>query len=62
MAKKRSKEISEAFKKHFDRVSIPIMDIPKIYNACEARVIGGQTPDEAMNFIRETYQEPPRHD
>jgi hypothetical protein len=48
--------IEAAFKVHFDRVQIPIMDIPRIYRIARERIAKGQTANEAMLKIRELYE------
>lgn len=50
-------EIAAAFKIHFDRVAIPLFDIPKIYNIALQRVEKGQTSDEAVKALVPLYNE-----
>jgi len=41
-------EIAKAFKKHFDHVVIPLLDIPKIYDQARAAIAAGATADETL--------------
>ena len=53
--KQIDKLIEQAFKIHFNRIQIPIMDIPRIYKIARERMEKGQTADEALLKIRELY-------
>lgn len=56
----RKKEINDliekAFKKHFDRMTIPIMDIPKIYDRARVRILVGENSDQVLHSISLEYK------
>lgn len=52
------KALDQAFKVHFDRVQIPIFDIPRIYSRARMLVGQGLTADQALALISEGYKLP----
>lgn len=62
MAKRATKEekriddeISLAFKQHFDRTPISMLEIPRIYRIARERMSKGQTANEAVGSVRMLY-------
>jgi hypothetical protein len=49
--------IESAFGKHFNRVQIPLMDIPKIYREARIALEHGMSLDNAMEVLAMTYKQ-----
>jgi hypothetical protein len=57
MSKKQlDKAVNAAFNKHFNRVQIDMMSIPKLYKEIEAGLSGGKNPDEFMPALVTKYR------
>jgi signal transduction protein with GAF and PtsI domain len=58
LQKQIDSQIEAAFKIHFDRVQIPIMDIPRIYRIAHEKIEKGMSADEAVKSISMLYKNP----
>jgi hypothetical protein len=56
LQKQIDSQIEAAFKIHFDRVQIPIFDIPKIYDRARADIEAGKTADESLQALSQAYK------
>ena len=54
--KKLDDQIEASFKIHFDRVQIPIWDIPKIYKGAREVFQAGKPIDDYLKTLAETYK------
>ena len=57
MGKKQlEKAVNDAYKKYFDRVQVSMMELPKIYKAIEAAIVGGSDLDKVMSDLVKKYR------
>lgn len=56
MRKPKKDPIEEAFRIYFDRVEIPLMHIPKIYEEARIRTKGGEALSQVMYTISLRYK------
>jgi hypothetical protein len=54
---KLEKEVDAAFKKHFNCVQIPMMDLPKIFNETRQRFMAGEAIDAVMEKLSNKYKQ-----
>lgn len=56
MRRLKKDPIEEAFGIYFNRVQIPLMDIPKIYAEARVRTAGGEALSDVMHSISLRYK------
>ena len=50
------KQISEAYRVHFDRVQVPMLDLPKIMDRARQHILAGENANQVLYNLSLEYK------